>query len=318
MRPFDVTCYLEIRAKIAGVLAADHRSAIAAVEQSPEIYQQFARYVRLERPGERIAEIEYTGETNGYLVDVKGRFDDEESVSFDCIRGELVEMHREPGQGVAINRFQKAALHDYADGICQEPLAIANDLHRLNSELKKLCDPLTSFIATELAHLEPHQKAEAISRLDQAISDLEAARASIVELPEVDRAVATQITAIHADADDIRVQVLVDGQYVGTLYRERFASRTWRDSILEMNDGIRIRGLTASVPYLRDRFGIAPEITLQTHKDYYTIYDAAGVPFSRVMFTNGKFHMRELASGRSKIFNSLAKAQAAARAGLPR
>src|SRR3546814_8506872 len=88
------------------------------------------------------------------------------------------------------------------------------------------------------------------------------------------------------------------------------------DSILEMNDGPRIRGMTASIPYLLDRYGIAPEVTIQTHADYYTIYDAKGVPFSRVMFSGGVFGMRELMSGKSEKFKALAPALKAARAGL--
>src|SRR3546814_17166281 len=83
-----------------------------------------------------------------------------------------------------------------------------------------------------------------------------------------------------------------------------------------MNDGPRIRGMTASIPYLLDRYGIAPEVTIQTHADYYTIYDAKGVPFSRVMFSGGVFGMRELMSGKSEQFNALAPALKAARAGL--
>src|SRR3546814_1226539 len=99
-------------------------------------------------------------------------------------------------------------------------------------------------------------------------------------------------------SDLIRIAVLVDGKCVGQFYRERFAGRTWRDSILEMNDGPRIRGMTASIPYLLDRYGIAPEVTIQTHADYYTISDAKGVPYSRVMFSGGVFGMRELALDR--------------------
>src|SRR3546814_1537594 len=110
--------------------------------------------------------------------------------------------------------------------------------------------------------------------------------------------------------------LLVDGKCVGQFYRERFAGRTWRDSILEMNDGPRIRGMTASITYLLDRYGIAPEVTIQTHADYYTIYDANGVPFSRVMFSGGVFGMRELMSGKSVKFKALAPALQAARAGL--
>src|SRR3546814_13617474 len=83
-----------------------------------------------------------------------------------------------------------------------------------------------------------------------------------------------------------------------------------------MNDGPRIRGMTASIPYLLDRYGIAPEVTIQTHADYYTIYDAKGVPFSRVMFSGGVFGMRELMSGKSEKFKALAPALKAARAGL--
>jgi hypothetical protein len=83
-----------------------------------------------------------------------------------------------------------------------------------------------------------------------------------------------------------------------------------------MGDGTRIRTLTEAVPFLKKRFGIAPELTIQTHEDYYTVYDDAGVPFSRVMASQGVFGMRELISGLSQKFNSLASALEAARAGL--
>src|SRR3546814_19331038 len=109
--------------------------------------------------------------------------------------------------------------------------------------------------------------------------------------------------------------LLVDGKCVGQFYRERFAGRTWRDSILEMNDGPRIRGMTASIPYLLDRYGIAPEVTIQTHADYYTIYDAKDVPFSRVMFSVGVLGMRELISGISVKFKAIAHALKAPRSG---
>src|SRR3546814_3438572 len=99
------------------------------------------------------------------------------------------------------------------------------------------------------------------------------------------------VVACQSNVDDIRIAVLFDGKCVGQFYRERFAGRPWRDSILEMNDGPRIRGMPASIPYLLDRYGIAPEVTIQTHADYYKFYDAKRVPFPPLLFPGALFGM---------------------------
>ena len=317
MPRFDVSCYFVVRAKIAGVTANDHAAAIAAVEADRDITEQFARFVSLDRPKERLASIDYAEETTGYLVDVVGDTYHEETIGYDCARnGDVIAMHRDPGQDVEISRFHHAALGSYADDLCLEALADSRDLFALHLKLDEIQDTLPRFISSELAGIPNHDKNEALSRMDQAIEDLQRARDAIDALPEEDRVSASSIVAFQHDVDDIRIAVLVDGKHVGHLYRERFAGRTWRDSVLEMNDGARIRGLTSSIPYLRERFGIAPEVTIQTHGDYYTIYDADGVPFSRVMFSAGLFGMRELVSGKSEKFKALAPALTAARAGL--
>lgn len=317
MPRFNVSCYFVVRAKIAGVEAKDHAAAIGLVENDHEITNQFARYVSLDRPMDRLASIDYAEDTTGYLVDVVGDTYHEETIGYDCARnGELVAMHREPGQDVEISRFHHAALGSYADDLCHDALATSDDLFTLHRKLEEIDDTLPRFISSELAGIPNHDKYEALSRIDQAIEDLQRARDAIDDLPEQDRVIASSIVAFQNEVDDIRIPVLVDGKHVGYLYRERFAGRTWRESILEMKDGARIRGLTSSIPYLRERFGIAPEVTIQTHRDYYTIYDAGGVPFSRVMFSGGLFGKRELMSGKSKKFKALAPALAAARAGL--
>src|SRR3546814_16088047 len=79
--------------------------------------------------------------------------------------------------------------------------------------------------------------------MDQAIEDLQRARDAIEALPEEAKQTAKTVVACQSNVDDIRIAVLVDGKCVGQFYRERFAGRTWRDSILEMNDGPRIRGM---------------------------------------------------------------------------
>src|SRR3546814_15931676 len=77
---------------------------------------QFARYVSLDRPKERLASIDYAEDRTGYLVDVVGDTYHEETIGFDCARnGDLIEMHRDPGQDVEISRFHHAALGSYAD-----------------------------------------------------------------------------------------------------------------------------------------------------------------------------------------------------------
>lgn len=319
MRKFDVHWYFVVRAKIAGVIANDHKSAIAAVEADRDIHNQMTRHVSLDRPGERLSSIDYSEETTSYLVDVVGDTEYEESISFDCARnGALVEIHCEPGQGVELSRFHHAALHDYADGDCRDALAKSKDVFALNLALQECSDPLATFIANELSGLAGHQKEEALSRLEQAIAELQTAYAAVATLPDEEPKIANTLTAFHADHTDIRIPVIADGKHIGHFYRERFAGRKWADSILELHDGTRIRSLTESVPFLKKRFGIAPELTIQTHEDYYTIYDDAGVPFSRVMVGNGVFSMRELMSGISQKFNSLAPALAAARVALNR
>src|SRR3546814_621932 len=113
MPRFDVSCNFVVRAKITGVEAKDHASAIAAVEDDQQITDQFARYVSLDRPKERLASIDYAEDRTGYLVDVVGDTYHEETIGFDCARnGDLIEMHRDPGQDVEISRFHQAARSD--------------------------------------------------------------------------------------------------------------------------------------------------------------------------------------------------------------
>src|SRR3546814_3687622 len=92
MPRFDVSCNFVVRAKITGVEAKDHASAIAAVEDDQQITDQFARYVSLNRPKERLASIDYAEDRTGYLVDVVGDTYHEETIGFDCARnGDLIE-----------------------------------------------------------------------------------------------------------------------------------------------------------------------------------------------------------------------------------
>src|SRR3546814_7733463 len=77
--------------------------------------------------------------------------------------------------------------------------------------------------------------------MDQAIEDLQRARDAIEALPEEAKQTAKTVVACQSNVGDIRIPVLVDGKCVGQVYRERFAGRTWHDSILELNAGPRIR-----------------------------------------------------------------------------
>src|SRR3546814_732538 len=180
------------------------------------------------------------------------------------------DLHRDPGQDVEISRFHHAALGSYADNLCEDALKQSRDLFGLNLALDGIADTLPRFISSELAGVANHDKEEALSRMDQAIEDLQRvqcfnritrtlqtlsrmdqaiedlqrARDAIEALPEEAKQTAKTVVACQSNVDDIRIAVLVDGKCVGQFYRERFAGRTWRDSILEMNDGPRIRGMT--------------------------------------------------------------------------
>lgn len=315
MPMFDVHAFVSVRVKITGVVAGDHLAAIAVVEDDSSLFAEIGRRINFERPTDKIAAMAFAEETTAYLVDVTNAIDHDETLFFeyDAQTGQYLENDRLPGQGVDINRFHHAALGDYADGECQDALSKSNDLYALKRELNKIDDPLPTFIAGELAGLGDHQKIEAIGRIDQAIDDLSAARQAVADLPDLNRTVPTTVIVFHSDPDDIFIPIRVDGIYVGQLHRERYAGRLWRDCILEMKDGARVPGLAAATAYLRHKYGIQPEVTIQTHAGYYILYGADGLPFSRVLQTNETYRTRELAQTGGKEFGTLEDALAAAR-----
>src|SRR3546814_923628 len=93
-------------------------------------------------------------------------------------------MHRDPGQDVEISRFHHAALGSYADNLCEDALKQSRDLFGLNLALDGIADTLPRFISSELAGVANHDKEEALSRMDQAIEDLQRARDAIKHCPK--------------------------------------------------------------------------------------------------------------------------------------
>src|SRR3546814_3491231 len=121
MPRFDVSCNFVVRAKITGVEAKDHASAIAAVEDDQQITDQFARYVSLDRPKERLASIDYAEDRTGDLVDVVGDTYHEETIGCDCARnGDLSEMHRDPGKAVEISISEGRRVGKEGGSTCED------------------------------------------------------------------------------------------------------------------------------------------------------------------------------------------------------
>jgi hypothetical protein len=317
MPKFHVHAYLTVRAKIVNVEADDHRGAIAAVEADPSIIRGIARLIHYDKGGERIPEIEFAEEMTSFLVDVVHDDSHDESIGFDYTppnSANLVEIGREPGRNVPINRFVRTAIEAYDLGEYSEALAVSQDIYDLKRNMSQHDDPLPIFIAGELAALPDYNKAEAIGRINAAIEDLIEVRDALEILPETQNVPARSVKIVHDDYDSIRASVLVDGIGIGTLDRERFKGGIWRDAVLYLNDGRIMRGLQSAAKHLYETYQVPPEIALQTHPDYFTIYDSEGVPFSRIMIVDGSYRVRELASGRSQAFDNFDDALADARA----
>src|SRR3546814_4233854 len=111
-------------------------------------------YTTLFRSKERLASIDYAEDRTGYLVDVVGDTYHEETIGFDCARnGDLIEMHRDPGQDVEISRFHHAALGSYADNLCEDALKQSRDLFGLNLALDGIADTRSEEHTSELQSL---------------------------------------------------------------------------------------------------------------------------------------------------------------------
>lgn len=315
---FDVHSYLVVRVKVEGVEAENAESAIKAVEDNSELQARIARLVQMKRQGEEISAIELDegAMAVGYLVDVVGDEDYENSRSFDVSpKGKLLEHGKEPGRNVPISVLQRAALADYADGDLRPVVARSTDQQRLFENLKNDTDDLLPlFVAQELAGLASDQIAEATERLDNAISDLTCARDAVANLPtSLDKLNASCIQT--STTQDI-IPVIVDGTEIGTIQRSRAGSGSsrglWRDAVLVINHTPVARGMDKIVAYIHDSFGRAPEIVIQTHPGYHAIYDHDGTIGARIIADENGYHLRIFDPHYTSTFITLEEALCAA------